>query len=127
MSVRYVDTNLPDLLGRPSLRYAEMSMRDTSKCACVIQEFFLNLFFKFKYISIPDTLYIYTGYIIYLYRIHYFIYTGYIFGQVVVNKIVVVIFFKRSFSSLFRESFCFHNKTIVFRYKTENKKIVFCF
>ena len=27
MSLRYADTSLPDLLGRPSLRYAEMSMR----------------------------------------------------------------------------------------------------
>ena len=26
MSLHYADTSLPDLLGRPSLRYAEMSM-----------------------------------------------------------------------------------------------------
>ena len=31
MSLRYTDTSLPYLLGRPSLRYAEMSMRNTSK------------------------------------------------------------------------------------------------
>ena len=36
------------LLGRLSLRYAEISMRNTSKCACVIQEGFLNLCCKFK-------------------------------------------------------------------------------
>jgi len=30
----------PDILGRSSLRYAVMSMRNTSKCACVIQEVF---------------------------------------------------------------------------------------
>ena len=30
MSLRYADTSNPDLLGRPSLRYAEMSMRNTS-------------------------------------------------------------------------------------------------
>ena len=40
MSLRYADTSLPELLGRPSLRFAEMSMRNTSKCACVIQEVF---------------------------------------------------------------------------------------
>ena len=48
MSPRYADTSLPDLLGRPNLRYAVMSMRNTSKCACVIQEVFLTLCFKFK-------------------------------------------------------------------------------
>ena len=40
MSLHKADMSLPDLLGRPSLRYAEMSMRNTSKCACVIQEVF---------------------------------------------------------------------------------------
>jgi len=40
MSLRYADTSLRELLGRPSLRFAEMSMRNTSKCACVIQEVF---------------------------------------------------------------------------------------
>ena len=44
MSLRYADTSLPALLGRPSLRYAEMSMRNTSKCACVIQEVFKLVF-----------------------------------------------------------------------------------
>ena len=48
MSLRYADTSLPELLGRPSLRFAEMSMRNTSKCTSVIQEVFLNLCFKFK-------------------------------------------------------------------------------
>ena len=48
MSLRYADMSLPDLLGRLNLRYAEMSMRNTSKCACVIQEVFLNLCFKIK-------------------------------------------------------------------------------
>ena len=47
MSLRYADTSLPDLLGRPSLRYAVMSMRNTSKCACKIQVF-LHLCFKYK-------------------------------------------------------------------------------
>jgi len=49
MSLRYADTSLPELLGRPRLLFAEMSMRNTSKCACVIQEVFFNLCFKFKY------------------------------------------------------------------------------
>ena len=40
MSLRYADLSLPDLLGRQSLRYAEGSMRNTSKCACVVQEVF---------------------------------------------------------------------------------------
>ena len=40
MSLRYADMSLPDLLGRPSLPYAAMSMRNTSKFACVIQEVF---------------------------------------------------------------------------------------
>ena len=44
-SLRYADTSLPDLLGRPSLSYAVMSMPNTSKCACVIPEVFLNLVF----------------------------------------------------------------------------------
>ena len=44
MSLRYADTSLPALLGRPSLRNAEMSMRNTSKCACVIQEVFKLVF-----------------------------------------------------------------------------------
>ena len=35
MSLRYADTSLPELLGRPSLRFAEMSMRNTSKCELV--------------------------------------------------------------------------------------------
>ena len=48
MSLRYADMSLPDLLGRPSLCYAVMSMRNNSKCARVIQEVFLNLCFKFK-------------------------------------------------------------------------------
>ena len=48
MSLRYADTSLPELLGRPSLSYAVMSMRITSKCACIKQEVFLNLCFKFK-------------------------------------------------------------------------------
>ena len=48
MSLRYADTSLTGLLGRPSLSYAEMSMRNTSKCASVIQEVFYNLCFKFK-------------------------------------------------------------------------------
>ena len=48
ISLRYADTSLPDLLGRLSLRYAVMSMRNTSKRGCVIQEVFLNLCFKFK-------------------------------------------------------------------------------
>ena len=47
MSLRYADTSLPDLLGRPNLRYAVMSMRNTSKCACVTKEGFLNLCFMF--------------------------------------------------------------------------------
>ena len=47
MSLRYADTILPNLLGRPNFRYAVMSMRNTSKCACVIKEGFLNLCFKF--------------------------------------------------------------------------------
>ena len=33
MSLHYADMSLPYLLGRPSLRYEEMSMRNTSKCA----------------------------------------------------------------------------------------------
>ena len=37
MSLRYADTSLPDSLG---LSYAVMSMRNISKCACVIQFFF---------------------------------------------------------------------------------------
>jgi len=37
MSLRYADASHPDLLGRQGLWYAEMSMRNTSKCACVIQ------------------------------------------------------------------------------------------
>ena len=37
------DKCLPDLLGRPSLSYALMSIRNTPKCACVIQEIFLKL------------------------------------------------------------------------------------
>ena len=45
MSLRNADTSLPDLLGRRSLRFAEMSMRNTSKCACVIQEVFFKLVF----------------------------------------------------------------------------------
>ena len=40
MSLRYADMSLPDLLGRPSLCYAVMSMRNKSKCACVIQVVF---------------------------------------------------------------------------------------
>ena len=48
MSLRYADTSLPDLLGRLSLHYTEMSMRNTSKSTCVIQEVFLNLCIKFK-------------------------------------------------------------------------------
>ena len=48
MSLRYADTSLPEFLGRPSLRFAEMSMRNTSKCASVIQKVFLNLCLKFK-------------------------------------------------------------------------------
>ena len=40
MSLRYEGTSLLDLLGRPSLSYAVMSMRNTAKCACVIQEVF---------------------------------------------------------------------------------------
>ena len=40
MSLRYADTSLSDLLGRPSLSYAVMSMFNTSKCACVTQEVF---------------------------------------------------------------------------------------
>ena len=40
MSLRYADTSLPDFLDRPSLSYAAMSMRNTSKCNCVIQEVF---------------------------------------------------------------------------------------
>ena len=38
MSLRYEDTSLSELLGRPSLRFAEIGMRNTLKCACVIQE-----------------------------------------------------------------------------------------
>ena len=45
MSLRYADTSLLELLGRPSLHFAEMSMRNTSKCACVIQEVFKLVFF----------------------------------------------------------------------------------
>ena len=49
MSLRYADSSLPDVLGRPRLRYAEISMGNTSKCAFVIQTVFstsvLNLFF----------------------------------------------------------------------------------
>ena len=45
MILRYADTRLLDSLG---LRNAVMSMRNTSKCACVIQLFFLNLCFNFK-------------------------------------------------------------------------------
>ena len=37
-----MDTSLPDWLERPSLSYAVMSMRNTSKCACVLQEVFLT-------------------------------------------------------------------------------------
>ena len=37
LSLRYGETSLPDLHGRPSLGYAVISMRNTSKCACVIQ------------------------------------------------------------------------------------------
>ena len=48
MSLRYADTSLPGLLGRPSLRFAELSMSNTSKCASVIQKVFLILCFKFK-------------------------------------------------------------------------------
>ena len=48
MSLRYANTSLLELLGRPSLRFAEMSMQDTSKCACVIQEVFLNCSFSFS-------------------------------------------------------------------------------
>ena len=48
MSLRYADISLPDFLGRPSLRHAEMGIRNTSKCACLIQEVFLNLCLKFK-------------------------------------------------------------------------------
>ena len=40
MSLRYADTSLPYLMDRPSLRYEEMRMRNTSKCACVLQEDF---------------------------------------------------------------------------------------
>ena len=44
-----MDSSLPDVLGRPRLRYAEISMGNTSKCAFVIQTVFstsvLNLFF----------------------------------------------------------------------------------
>jgi len=39
-------------LGRhkpPQCRHAQMSMRNTSKCVCEIQEIFKNLCFKFKY------------------------------------------------------------------------------
>ena len=39
-SLRCTDTSLPDLLSKPNLSYAVMSMRNTSKCACVIQEVF---------------------------------------------------------------------------------------
>ena len=35
MSLRYADTSLPELLSRPSLRFAEMSMRKHIKmCLC---------------------------------------------------------------------------------------------
>ena len=40
MSLHYADTSLPDFLDRPSRRNAEMSMRNTSNSACVIQEVF---------------------------------------------------------------------------------------
>ena len=32
----------------PLIRHAEMSMRNASKCACLIQKFFFNLCFMFK-------------------------------------------------------------------------------
>ena len=40
MSLRYADTSLPYLMDRPSLCYEEMLTRNTSKCACVLQEDF---------------------------------------------------------------------------------------
>ena len=42
MSHCYADTSLPDLLGRPSHHYAEMSMQklNTIKCARLMQEVF---------------------------------------------------------------------------------------
>ena len=48
MSLRSEGTSLLDLLGRPCLSYAVMSMRNTAKYACVIQKVFLYLCFKFK-------------------------------------------------------------------------------
>ena len=46
ISHRYSDTRLSDLLGRLSLRYAEMSMRNTSKCTCLIKEGFWTCVFS---------------------------------------------------------------------------------
>ena len=59
MSLRYADTSLPDLLGRPSLRYAVTSLRHAdryfamqtkpplcSKRAFTIQKYFLKLLFR---------------------------------------------------------------------------------
>ena len=50
MSLRYADMSLPDLLGRPSLGYAVMSLRNTLKCAFVMCNpwGFYKLVFKFK-------------------------------------------------------------------------------
>ena len=45
MSLHYADTSLPDFFGRSSLRYAVMSMCNTSKCTWVIQEVFFKLVF----------------------------------------------------------------------------------
>ena len=39
MSLRYADTSLPELLGRPNLRFAEMSMRN-KMCLCNTRVFF---------------------------------------------------------------------------------------
>ena len=43
MSLRYADMSLPDLLGRSRLRYAEISLGITSKCAFVIKTVFSTL------------------------------------------------------------------------------------
>ena len=40
MSLRFLDS---------SLRFVELIISNTSKCACVIHEFFLNLCFKFRW------------------------------------------------------------------------------
>ena len=47
MSLRYANTSLTDLLGRLSLSYAAMGMRNTSRVPVYYRRFF-GLVFKFK-------------------------------------------------------------------------------